>query len=58
MPGLEPETLVRYELIYKYFWRSFSVFREHLLCGTVLSGASDLKCGRVCKPPLVISQEP
>ena len=56
MSGLEPETLLRYELIHRYFWRSFSVFREHLHRGTVLSDASDLKCGKVCKP-LVIPQK-
>ena len=55
MSGLEPETLLRYELIHRYFSRSFSVFREHLHCGTVQSSASDLKCGRVCKPPLAIN---
>ena len=55
MSRLEPETLLRYELIHRYFLRSFSVFREHLHCKTVQSGISDLKCGRVCKSPLVIN---
>ena len=55
MSGLEPETLLRYELIHRYFSRSVSVFRKHLHCGTVQTGASDSKCGRVCKPPLVIN---
>ena len=39
MSGFEPEFSLRYELIH-----SFSVFQEHLHCGTVQSGASDLKC--------------
>ena len=55
MSDLEPETLLKYELIHSYFLSSFSVFREHLHWGTVQNGASDLKCGRVCKPPLVIN---
>ena len=55
MSVFEPETLLRYELIHRYFSRSFSVFREHLHWGTVQTFASDLKCGRVCKPPLVIN---
>ena len=55
MSGLEPETLLRYELIHSYFSRSFSVFREHLQWRTIQNGDSDLKCGGVCKPPLVIN---
>ena len=55
MSGLEPKTLLRYELIHSYFSRSFSAFREHLHWGAVQNSASDLKCGRVCKPPLVIN---
>ena len=55
MSGLEPETLLTYEFIHSYFSRSFSVFREHLQWGTVQNGASDLKYGGGCKPPLVIN---
>ena len=50
-----PDTLLRYELIHRYFSRSFSVFWENLHCGPIQSGASDLKCGRVYKLPLVIN---
>ena len=55
MSALEPETLLRYELIHRYFSRSFPFFREHIHCGTVQSSASDSKCGRICKPPLVVN---
>ena len=35
-----------------------SIFRKHLLCGTVLSVSFNLRCGRVFKPPLGKPQEP